>query len=158
MCDSIGSLGLAALTASDPENTQKMTAVRHICKVKLSVQMGGGMRSWSPGFNTYFLNVLGVSLVYAPTQGKSLYISPCFHQRTAPSTCFASALCLLYGRGREWTGSYKTPGVINLCKQQSSEQCIWLASNHHSLYLVSLPVKWWESFLIEMWKRSKPDA
>lgn len=28
----------------------------------------------------YFLNVLGVSFVYALTQRKSLYLSPCFQQ------------------------------------------------------------------------------
>lgn len=42
--NSIGSPGLAALTASDPENAQKMTAVKHIFKVKLSVLVGEGCR------------------------------------------------------------------------------------------------------------------
>lgn len=42
---SVHILGLAAVPASDPENAQKMTAVKRFFKVKLSVQVGGGMRS-----------------------------------------------------------------------------------------------------------------
>lgn len=46
--NSIGSLGLAALPASDPENAQKMTAVKYIIKVKLSVQVAGRDVEWLP--------------------------------------------------------------------------------------------------------------
>lgn len=40
--NSISSLGLTSLSASDPENAQKMTAVKCIFKVKLPVQVGEG--------------------------------------------------------------------------------------------------------------------
>lgn len=95
-----------------------------------------------------------VSFGWYPTQGSHFTSRPVSTSEQRLLLVLQEALCLLCGRGRNELGAIN-PGVINLCKQQSSEQCIWLASNHHSLYLVSLPVKWWESFLIEMWKRSK---
>jgi hypothetical protein len=43
----------------------------------------------------------------------------------------------------------KTPGSHNsLQTAESSEQCVWLASDHYSLHLDSLSLKQWECFLI----------
>lgn len=69
---------------------------------------GGGVRSRSQGFDTYFLSVLGVSFVYALTQRKSLYISPCFHQQSAFCLfCISLVPALLCERGTNELGAIK---------------------------------------------------
>lgn len=62
----------------------------------------------SQGFDTYFLNVPGVSFVYALTWRKSLYISPCFHQQSAFWLfCISLEPALLCRRGTNELGAIK---------------------------------------------------